>query len=90
MKPDIVEFTYPLGQGQVISSVTWPQWRAVNLSPRTLRESLGDHYGHCHCYRHIFDLGIHPYGHSSPQPLLLQRAHCRPEVQKISYDMASQ
>jgi len=55
MKPDIVESTYPLGLGKVISSVTRHQRRAANPSLRTLR----DHYGSRHRYRHVFYLRMH-------------------------------
>ena len=57
-KPCIIESTYPRGLGKVISSVTRYQRQTANPSPRTLRESLGDHYGpaivivmysHCVC-----------------------------------------
>ena len=44
---------------KAISSVTWHQRRTANLSPRTLRESLGDHYGSRHRYRHVFYLRMH-------------------------------
>ena len=86
MKPDIVESMYPLGLGQVISSVTRHQRRTANPSLRTLR----DHHGPRHRYHHVLTLYAQPYAHSSPQPLPLQRTHSRPETQKISCDMASQ
>jgi len=59
MKPCIVEFTYPRGLGKVISGVTQYQRRTANPSLRTLRESLGDHYGPRHRYRHVLTLCMH-------------------------------
>ena len=56
MKPYIVESTYPRGLGKVISGVTQYQRRTANPSLRTLRESLGDHYGP---HRHVLDLCTH-------------------------------
>jgi len=44
---------------KVISSVTRHQRRPANPSLRTLRESLGDHYGPRHRYRHVLDLCMH-------------------------------